>query len=76
MGMGMDDNLTINEKAIVAPTVPAPTMATFAVLGLGILFWYGFGFGALEVEWVSRSDLIECRASILNLSRIVDFSFV
>lgn len=28
--------LTINEKAIVAPTVPAPTIATLAVVGLGI----------------------------------------
>jgi hypothetical protein len=39
--------LTINEKAIVAPTVPAPTIATLAVVGLGILFcvldWVWFG---------------------------------
>ena len=40
--------LTISEKAIVAPTVPATTMATFAVLGLGIFVfsWPGFGFGS------------------------------
>ena len=33
--------LTISEKAIVAPTVPAPTIATLAVVGLGIFAGFG-----------------------------------
>ena len=46
--------LTISEKAIVAPTVPAPTMATLAVLGFGIflagssLVWFGGLYRGVE----------------------------
>jgi hypothetical protein len=46
-GRGREGCITIKEKAMVAPTVPAPTMATLAVVGFGIFvmgFWCWFGF--------------------------------
>jgi hypothetical protein len=45
--VGVEGCITIKEKAMVAPTVPAPTMATLAVVGFGIFvmgFWGWFGF--------------------------------
>ena len=51
MGIGCGF-LTIREKAMVAPTVPAPTIATLAVGGLGMFVVYGFPILFFSKVWV------------------------
>jgi hypothetical protein len=56
----------MREKAIVAPTVPVPTIATFAVEGLGIFCCCGLIFGVLVRGLDSGGSGVESSGFLLK----------